>query len=70
MSRRFTSASVSIKKMVRKANITIEKNIIDEKNMYKIGEVFIFRTVADRYTGMYPEGFPQVGGHIPPEIVR
>jgi len=32
-----------MRKKVRNANITIEKKIIAEKNMYKIGDVFIFR---------------------------
>jgi hypothetical protein len=34
--------SVCRRKNVRNANITIEKKIIAEKNMYKIGDVLIF----------------------------
>jgi hypothetical protein len=33
---------VCSRKKVRNANITIEKKIIAEKNVYKIGDVFIF----------------------------
>jgi hypothetical protein len=36
------SVSVFSRKKVRNANITREKKIIDEKNKYKIGDVFIF----------------------------
>jgi hypothetical protein len=34
---------VCSRKKVRNANITIEKKIIAEKNVYKIGDDFIFR---------------------------